>query len=193
MPKVEMYRNYPLAAGQMYANITVDYKRSFYLIVVTTMVTVSADVIQFNPSEAQKDQHVFSDQMGGPMAIPMAGKIENSMSDYLEIGKDVGILTMGKLKSMTLTNQLGKKRYELVTSDSSTYIFDNKSIYLIDEVGYDFQHGFSVGDQVQWLLRGETKTGMIVGVNEKMVVIKNEDQLIEIWPIDIEPIQTETE
>jgi hypothetical protein len=103
----------------------------------------------------------------------------------------VGVYTMGELRKMTLETQLGKKRYELLSTDSSKFIFDVKSIYLIDDLNYDFQHGYSVGDQVEWDVRGKTKTGMIVGVNENMVVIKSEDQLTEISPEDVRPIETE--
>jgi hypothetical protein len=190
--KRSMYRNYPLEAGQIYSNITVDYKRSFYLIVVTTMVTVSADVIQFNPSEAQKKADLFSKQSSGlSKVVPMARSAVASTNEYFETGKTVGVYTMGELRKMTLETQLGKKRYELLSTDSSKFIFDVKSIYLIDDLNYDFQHGYSVGDQVEWDVRGKTKTGMIVGVNENMVVIKSEDQLTEISPEDVRPIETE--
>ncbi|MCZ4407554.1 hypothetical protein O3Q51_01950 [Cryomorphaceae bacterium 1068] len=190
--KTAMYRNYPLEAGQIYANVTVDYKRSFYLIVVTTMVTVSADVVQFNPSESQKKEDIFSKQQAGrPSAEPMAKPSGRSTSEYLKPGEQVGVYTMGDLKVMKLENQVGKKRYELLSTDSSKFIYDVKSIYLIDELTYDFEHGYSVGEQVKWEVRGESKTGMIIGVNENMLVIKNEDKITEFPPEDVNPIETE--
>ncbi|MGB6037396.1 MAG: DUF6567 family protein [Cryomorphaceae bacterium] len=190
--KREMYRNHPLEAGQIYANITVDYKRSFYLIVVTTMVTVSADVVQFNPSESQKKEDLFSKKNSGLSAVvPSAKAIEISANKYFETGKNVGVYAGGELKTMKLENQLGKKRYELLSADSSKFIYDVKSIYLIDEVNYDFQHGYSVGDRVKWEVRDETNDGIIVGINENMVVIKSEDQLTEISQEDVKPNETE--
>lgn len=190
--KRAMYRNYPLQAGQIYSNITVDYKRSFYLIVVTTMVTVSADIVQFNPTESQKKEDLFSkQQVGNPIGGPAVKLTGRSASEYIKIGEKVGVYTMGTLKTMKIETQLGKKRYELLSSDSSQFIYDVKSIYLIDELSYDFEHGYSVGEQVQWEVRGESKTGMIVGVNENMLVIKNEDQVTEFAPEDVNPVETE--
>jgi hypothetical protein len=190
--KRAMYRNYPLKAGQIYSNVTVDYKRSFYLIVVTTMVTVSADVVQFNPTESQKKEDLFSkQQVGNPISGPEVQLVGRNASDYLKIGAKVGVYTMGELKKMKIEKQLGKKRYELLSADSSKFIYDVKSIYLIDELSYDFQHGYSVGEPVQWEVRGESKTGMIVGVNEKMLVIKSGNQITEFAPEDVNPIETE--
>ncbi|HKK38077.1 MAG TPA: DUF6567 family protein [Cryomorphaceae bacterium] len=190
--KTAMYRNHPLSAGQLYANVTVDYKRSFYLIVVTTMVTVSADVVQFNPSEDQKKDDLFSKPgLGNPNLGGTSSPIEKSTSEFLNLGQQAGVYAAGELKTMKLENRLGKNRYELLSADSSKYIYDVKSIYLIDEVSYNFQHGYSVGDQVKWEVRGEFKTGMIVGVNEKKVVIMNEDRFTEFSTKDIEPIETE--
>jgi len=190
--KTAMYRNHPLSAGQLYANVTVDYKRSFYLIVVTTMVTVSADVVQFNPSEEQKKEDLFSKPGLGNRKDGRTSKVpEKRTDDFLNIGKNVGVYTIGGLKTMKLENRLGKKRYELLSADSSKFIYDVKSIYLIDEEKYDFQHGYAVGDRVQWEVRNDINLGVIVGVNENMLVIKNEDQITEIAPEDVQPIETE--
>lgn len=45
--KQDMLANYPLEEGQALANMTVDFKNSIVLIVITTKVTVTADIIQF--------------------------------------------------------------------------------------------------------------------------------------------------
>jgi hypothetical protein len=45
--KKEMLKNNPLKANQALANITVNWKSGFYLIVVTTKCTVTADVVEF--------------------------------------------------------------------------------------------------------------------------------------------------
>lgn len=44
--KSEMMRNRPLKAGEAYANVSVDTKRSYYLIYWQTKVSVSADIIK---------------------------------------------------------------------------------------------------------------------------------------------------
>ena len=43
--KTDMYKKYPLPKGQVFANITVDFKNSFLILFTETKVTVSADII----------------------------------------------------------------------------------------------------------------------------------------------------
>jgi len=45
--KKDLLQNFPLKDGQALANVTVDFKTSFLLIVVTEKVTVTADIIEF--------------------------------------------------------------------------------------------------------------------------------------------------
>lgn len=45
--KQELLANYPLQDGQALANMTVDWKTSFYFFVLVTKCTVTADVVQF--------------------------------------------------------------------------------------------------------------------------------------------------
>jgi len=46
--KKEMLKNNPLQANQVLANVTVNWKHSFYVIVFRTECTVTADVVEFN-------------------------------------------------------------------------------------------------------------------------------------------------
>ncbi len=48
----DMLRRFPLAPGEAYANITTDYKRSFFPLVGTTTCYVSADKIRFEAAPA---------------------------------------------------------------------------------------------------------------------------------------------
>jgi len=45
--KKNLMQNFPLKDGQALANVTVDIKNSFLLIVMTEKVTVTADIIEF--------------------------------------------------------------------------------------------------------------------------------------------------
>jgi hypothetical protein len=46
--KKNLLQNNPLKEGQTIANVTVDFKNSFILIVTKTKVTVTADIVEFN-------------------------------------------------------------------------------------------------------------------------------------------------
>lgn len=45
--KKDLLQNNPLKDGQALANVTVDFKNTYLLIVITTKVTVTADIVEF--------------------------------------------------------------------------------------------------------------------------------------------------
>ena len=108
--KKDMYRNFPLQEGQIYANITVDYKRGFYIFVVETTVTVSADIIQFNPSEEQKKNDVFSN-------LEKKTAVEKNQAlfpkGHKPINEEVGVFVGGEIIIFIFIFFSGKKSYEL--------------------------------------------------------------------------------
>ncbi|UTW66916.1 hypothetical protein KFE94_02025 [bacterium SCSIO 12643] len=53
--KKDMLTNYPLRKGQALANVTVDIKKTFVLFYEKTLITVSADVIDFNPMDTEEE------------------------------------------------------------------------------------------------------------------------------------------
>ena len=78
--KKNMYKSSPLKKGQAYANVSVDFKRSTYLFINTTIVTVTADLVQFgsNPdSTLQKGFHQFLNPENST-SIHMIGDYINS-------------------------------------------------------------------------------------------------------------------
>jgi len=46
--KRNMYESYPLNPGQAYANVSVDFKTAYFLVVVKTKAIITADVVDFN-------------------------------------------------------------------------------------------------------------------------------------------------
>ena len=46
--KKDLYANYPLKPGQALGHVTVDFKTTFVLLVTTTKVTISAEIIDFS-------------------------------------------------------------------------------------------------------------------------------------------------
>ncbi|MFK8038724.1 MAG: DUF6567 family protein [Crocinitomicaceae bacterium] len=53
--KRNMYTTYPLEPGQAFANVTVDFKRGFYLLFNRTICTITADIIDFNGQANSED------------------------------------------------------------------------------------------------------------------------------------------
>ncbi len=45
--KKDMLKNHPLQANQALANVTVNWKNSFYIIIMMSKCTVTADIVEF--------------------------------------------------------------------------------------------------------------------------------------------------
>ncbi|WP_146194173.1 DUF6567 family protein [Brumimicrobium oceani] len=76
--KRNLYKNYPLKAGQALANVSVDFKRSFFPVVSKNKVVVSADIIDFNTSAIAK-----SESQSFPLGSTMVAK--EGYNDYNEV------------------------------------------------------------------------------------------------------------
>jgi hypothetical protein len=53
--KKDLIQNNPLKDGQALANVTVDFKNSYIFFVVTTKVTVTADIVEFKELVANQN------------------------------------------------------------------------------------------------------------------------------------------
>ena len=172
--KKNMYLNHPLENGQVYANVTVDFKRSFFPFVGTTIATVSADLIEFSPDGEGKD--IFSKLDSLKQTTKTLNEI---IPNYVESNDSVGVYVFGKLDNMKFNQKTGRKSYRLIARDSVAFIFQEKSLYQTQAGVYKFEHQLDVGDLVELIERGAMAKGTIVGVNTNTAIIKMEDDLIE--------------
>lgn len=82
--KRDLYSKYPLTKGMILTNVTVDIKRSFFLVAGSTLVTLSADVIDFNPEHLDLPYKGFytDDSTFFPMeSFPISTKVNFSVLD----------------------------------------------------------------------------------------------------------------
>lgn len=82
--KQDLYSRYPLAKGMVLANVTVDFRRSFYLVAGSTLVTLSADVIDFNPENLDLPYKGFytDDSTFFPMtSLPISTEVNYTLLD----------------------------------------------------------------------------------------------------------------
>lgn len=49
--KAQMLKENPLGPNQALANVTVNWKNSFFIVVTMSKVTVTADIVQFQPED----------------------------------------------------------------------------------------------------------------------------------------------
>jgi len=179
--KRNMYRKYPLDDGQIYANLAVDYKRAFYVVAVETKVTVSADVVQFSPTQEQKETDIFSKEI---LSNQNDAEAESSFDRLELLNEEVGVLVGDDFRKMTLKKEIGKKRYEVMATDSSVFIYRREMIYFLKN-GERFTHTVEPGEEVLWNHEDEEKSGNVIGINQESLLIESQSKLFEISPDEV--------
>lgn len=92
--KRNLYENYPLEKGQALANVTVDFKREYYLIVSKLKVIISAEIVDFNAPQGEEIK-----------AFSSLHEIENSSNhDFFKIGDEILFPFTGEFKKGKVTN-----------------------------------------------------------------------------------------
>lgn len=168
--KRDMLKNYPLMKGQAIANVTVDFKRTYILLYMTTEVTVSADVIDFNPvDKIEEFDQLYIDNLYGEKPC-----IKNC---NFSIGDSVYFIVDGYIKKGEI-GKFGNYVMEIHYKLQSGGTWVNKSKY---EKTLSFQKsenhlkyfGVEIGQNVEFITeKGEQKTGVVFGLNATYAGIK---------------------
>lgn len=173
--KRNMYNRFPLKKGQTYANLSVDFKRSFFFIVHATQATVSADVVQFGELESDSLQRLFQNSFE-------TGYLTNANDTEV-----LGILLNGELIRINVMNKTNNDRYTLM--DQNGKVYENMSQFLLFEMKKGFttdELDFSVGDQVGFKTAPSTLLkGIVIGISGQTIAIKAEDKTYQINAEDI--------
>lgn len=82
--KKNMEAKYPIQKGMAWGNVSVDFKRTFVFILWKTKVTVSADIVDFNPSTIHADYTGFytEDSTYFPARNSASSNSENYQTDF---------------------------------------------------------------------------------------------------------------
>ena len=167
-------KNYPLAAGQALANVSVDFKHSFFPIISKAKVVISGDIIDFNKGAVVKSEVE-------KFPIGLENKRENELNvasemvyfEYeskLKLGKIVGYgLTRVKVMSLSERDRLRIKRVPV-----RKLFFMNKNEAILET-------NFNIGDEVTYVdeivdengaYRNVLRSGTVFGLGQKGAVIK---------------------
>ncbi|MGB6037248.1 MAG: hypothetical protein WBG42_13325, partial [Cryomorphaceae bacterium] len=153
-----------------YANISVDFKRSFFPIVNTTKATVSADIVQFGDEKSDELQKLF----------------ENKLSMYyVRATNDTlnfGLVINQELKPVKTLDISKGGEYTVITYDGK--IYENISQVLL----YNMKEGYkvepfnvAVGDVITFLFNSTTiKSGMIIGAAGQTLAIRTDSKTYQV-------------
>jgi hypothetical protein len=173
--KRSMYNRFPLRKGQAYANLSVDFKRSYFFIVNTTKATVSADIVQFGVLETDSLQKLFQNNL------------ELAYTTNLDNREALGIMLNGELIGVNILRKASNGHLTLI--DQNGKVYENMKQYLMFEMKKGFttdEIDFSVGDQVGFKIDESTLVrGMVIGISGQTIAIRAGEKTYQIFAQDI--------
>ena len=160
--KRNLYANHPLKKGQALANLTVDFKREFYFIVVTTKVTITAEIVDFNIVPTDQKFEEINEKIKKSMPINLRN---------FDIGETVIITLNEDRKEAKIIGVKNKKI--IVQYNSNNNLLKSKKLNLkkifktkIDPKNIEL-YGYQINQIVQFEANDFKRIeGKIVGLND---------------------------
>jgi hypothetical protein len=130
--KRDLYSKYPLTKGMVLANVTVDFKRSYFFIAASTLVTVSGDVIDFNPANLNlpykgfyTDDSTFFPMEPFPISTQAKKFVKDIEVNYIKEGSKV-VFKINNVEMKGMVEEINnfgiKCRYETETGMKKIYL-----------------------------------------------------------------------
>ncbi len=172
--RIDMYKNYVLDSVEVFANVSVDFKRSYFIIVATTVVTLTADVVRTGEFDTSLERSIFGskvveDEPIGIKPIP---------------GRNIAFVNKNRLVRGTITHtDYVDKILVRSTGGYSHKVLKNDLYYTDGEMPATMK--IKPGDKVIVKSGGLSKTGTVVGVNKANSLIELPDLIISISTEDL--------
>ncbi len=171
--KADMYRKHPLKPGQIYANIVVDVKRSFFFIAATTVITVSADLVQ------------FSNAQNAPVA-PFGENILSGSFNILRAGQQICFIKYKKLHYGTIDRikdgGIIKAHGSSVDGESKVFSLNAGEVY-ITSVDIISNHGYQLLGPIKVHFESGTKQARFVGLGINNALVEIDTEVVNV-PLD---------
>jgi hypothetical protein len=165
-----LYINFPLSANEAYANMAIDFKRSYFLFVGTTEAMVTADLIRFEKNT------------GSPMPDKYAGLAEGAFSfhkgDFVTFVKD-GEMKEGVVYQTEPLFKILQSDFRLLTLRN---VMDTEveTIYLTDPRKPVYNSKYKIGDTLELKLPENTKTAVVKGIGFYGLLLEHSGELFSI-------------
>ena len=164
--KKNLYSNFPLKKGQSYSNLTVDFKKSFFIIYNKTIVTVSADIVQIDTAQNQIDQFQ-----------PIFNQVrKNQIFSFgdINLGDTIKTYSLNRVHDNIVIKILPNNRYAVSTiKNTKTKIknVDRASIYITKDLKDD-SFPFKINQEVSIEGIGLARKGKIIGIGINSAIIE---------------------
>ncbi|BDD05635.1 DUF6567 family protein [Aureibacter tunicatorum] len=172
--KRNLYANRPLKKGQALANVTVDFKRSYYFLVSTTEVTVTAEVVDFNDVKDTMNKENIDMMMNGENHSDQSFNMNEQIYVSASIkDSDISDLIIARVIDFKGTNRL-QVQFESNEGELVTRKVSKNFIFKIEENDANKESfGFNIGDRVKYFSNSyaEPVIGKVIGLNSERLLI----------------------
>jgi hypothetical protein len=165
--KREMYRGYPLMPLQIYSNVTVDFKRSFYLFYWNTKVTVSADIVDYDSNRTLK-----------PIIISKNGSYNVGDTVFAEYS-DGSFSNVQMSKILLIGNEEVKIGFKYRDVYTTKWKKPSNLINLRPAMGCDSVATFKIGDRVTFKSYSDLEGSKKTFIGKVINVVDNKEYLLE--------------
>jgi hypothetical protein len=173
--KKNLYAAYPLKKGQSYANMTVDFKNTFIFIYTSTMVTISADIVQIYEDEDLSNEYQ-------PIFNQIREK-QKILSGDISLGDTVMTYLLGIKYDNVVTKILPGDRCQVNTISGELTKFKElhkTDLFLIKDL-YSGSFQFKIGQVVSIHSYDKRVNGTIVALGNISAIIEVEEEGKQIY------------
>ena len=185
--KKNLYKSCPLKKGQALANVTVDFKRSYYFFAATTWVTVTADLVQYGnatDTTIQRGVGIYSDPIGFVKSDIAA---TNHIFGHFTSNQIAAVFEHKELVPVRILNGIetskGKYNVEFIEPARRSEVFVKRSdLYLINKSDSFPHHNFHVGDPVKFLFNTNIvfQNGVITAIGTDKAIVKSGTDILKM-------------
>lgn len=182
--KEDLYSRYPLKKGQAYANVVVDFRTAFFIVVDVTTATVSADIVNLDTTTVSADfQNVFTNSMGQAESYLYADL-------WVQPGDSVLLYSAGKTEKVKVREILWEKKVSVLTADNRLIRIRTEKLYS-DKPNRSFSGiPYKVGDFVKYTVKVADQmytevTAIVKGINPKGMLIAFGTDIAEVDPDEV--------
>jgi hypothetical protein len=174
--KANMYAVHPLAKGQAYANLSVDFATKFFFFVVVTKVKLSADIIETGSERSNKLQEAFK---YSPLA---SERILGTSHPLLWALNSDSLLALRNNKCLEVEFIKMLSENEVMVNGKQNDISwqqNEEELFVGHQEKLFPKQEFKLGDEVFVKIKGDKNEtiatkGRIIGVNPKKVLIETD-------------------
>jgi hypothetical protein len=176
--KRDMYSKYPLKQGQAYANVTVDWQKAFYFIVVVNTLTISADIV-----DLERKGTGDGVQAGFNNIFESVAYIKSDL--WLQPGDSALLIVSETWEEVVIREVKSENKVFVTTTDKRILKANLKQLYTKNPRRVFQNNDFKVNDTVQYKILnkdgGIQKVPAVVkGINPDRVLLKYGSTLIEV-------------